>query len=80
MKTTVRYHFVPGGIPSIKKTRSVGKDVVKRGPSTLGAGMHTGTAAMEKCGSSSKNLKIELIRDSAVLFLGNQPKEIKSLP
>ena len=32
MKTTMRYNFVPVGIPSIKKTRSVGKDVVKRDP------------------------------------------------
>ena len=66
-------------LPKRQEIMSVGKDVEKREPCTLG--METGAATMKKqygYGGSSKTLK-ELPYDPVVLLLGIYAKEMKIL-
>ena len=55
IKTTMRYHFPPVRMTTMKK-RSVGKDVEKLEPlNTVGGNVNWYSCYVKQCGGSSKN-------------------------
>ena len=77
IKTTMRYHFIPTGIATIKKTKvnSVGEDVEKLEPlCTVG---RNGKWCKPHRGFFKK-LNIELPYNSAIPLLIIYPKELKA--
>ena len=79
IKITMRYHFTPVRMDTVKKMTIVGKDVKERDPVHCQWDFKLVQPLWKAKWSHPKKLKIELPHNPIVLLLGIYPKKTKTL-